>query len=367
EDLDYYKRQYEQLEADLAEFQASSKELEEQLERDVEAAEKKERRLKQQVETLTFEVEEWKGKYQKSKAEANQALNALQKEVTELREARRAVEMRLRDTEVANDDYERQARHTESSLEDLESKCNVAIERSVLLDGELKLSERDREALRIDNQRLRDELGDLRVENDITLDKLRLANRTVERLRSRNITQLSVNLRPRSPASEMSGLTSPTASTPPPKSDSMSEAPTPPSPPLSDVAPAAAKTPSQPRPATLTRSVVQTTPRPAAFHGQRVTRRPPNPSASHCSTFSGPSVAEDGLPRSDSLYQIKQLRGRMQRIEERLQSARSKLPASRTPVTSPVAVSRADSIVPSSVTVRSKPSLSSTKSSVTGS
>ena len=60
EQLDWYKAQYASLEADLADFQTSSKDLEEQLERDVEVAEKNERKWKEQVEKLKFEVEEWK-------------------------------------------------------------------------------------------------------------------------------------------------------------------------------------------------------------------------------------------------------------------------------------------------------------------
>lgn len=56
----YYKTQYEQLESELADFQASSRELEAELEKDVEAAEKRERALKEKVESLRFEVDEWK-------------------------------------------------------------------------------------------------------------------------------------------------------------------------------------------------------------------------------------------------------------------------------------------------------------------
>ena len=60
EALAFYKTQYEQLETELAEFQASSRELESELERDVEEAEKKERQLREKVEALGYEVEEWK-------------------------------------------------------------------------------------------------------------------------------------------------------------------------------------------------------------------------------------------------------------------------------------------------------------------
>jgi multidrug resistance efflux pump len=60
EELAYYKAQYAQMEADLQDFQASSRELEQELERDIEASEKRERHLKEKLEKLGFEVEEWK-------------------------------------------------------------------------------------------------------------------------------------------------------------------------------------------------------------------------------------------------------------------------------------------------------------------
>lgn len=60
EEVAYYKSQYEQVELELQEFQASSKELEAELERDIEESERKERRLREKAESLQFEVEEWK-------------------------------------------------------------------------------------------------------------------------------------------------------------------------------------------------------------------------------------------------------------------------------------------------------------------
>jgi predicted nucleic acid-binding Zn-ribbon protein len=58
--LAWYKAQYEVLESELSEFQASSKELEAELEKDLEAADKRERALRQKAEDLKYEVEEWK-------------------------------------------------------------------------------------------------------------------------------------------------------------------------------------------------------------------------------------------------------------------------------------------------------------------
>lgn len=56
----YYKAQYEALEAELLEFQASSRELEAELEKDIDASEKRERKLKEKIEGLKYESEEWK-------------------------------------------------------------------------------------------------------------------------------------------------------------------------------------------------------------------------------------------------------------------------------------------------------------------
>ncbi|KAK4973569.1 NADH:ubiquinone oxidoreductase [Elasticomyces elasticus] len=396
QELDFYKSQYTQLEADLSDFQASSKELEEQLERDIEAAEKNERKLKEQVEKLTFEVEEWKGKYKLAKQEANSAQTVLQKEVTTLREKVRGLEGRLRDVEVVNDDYERLQRNTEASHEDLEAKLNVAIERGVMQEEDIRAGELEREALRIETQRLRDELGDLRVESEINGEKLRLAESSVERLRTtRKPSPLAVeNLRARSPAgSEGSGRsgitpssTSTTASTPPPTSKSgISEdgTGTPPSPPLSDAPVQHAK--AEPKTSVSRRSLLPdntaATPRPSLYgprsaaptnkhhtrgpsiasstgtsssvlvggDSAKAMRPPPSKPKRPSTTTTG-----EGLPRSDSLYQIKALRGRMQKIEERVHSARSKLPppGTRTPTKSPRPVEGGERLLPGSVTMR---------------
>lgn len=58
--LAHYKKQYEQLESELADFQASSRELEVELEKEIEASEKRERQLKEKVDNLRYEVDEWK-------------------------------------------------------------------------------------------------------------------------------------------------------------------------------------------------------------------------------------------------------------------------------------------------------------------
>lgn len=56
----YYKSQYEQLEAELADFQTSSRELEAELEKDIDASEKRERQLREKLESAAYGTEEWK-------------------------------------------------------------------------------------------------------------------------------------------------------------------------------------------------------------------------------------------------------------------------------------------------------------------
>ncbi|KAL8885728.1 MAG: hypothetical protein Q9215_006465 [Flavoplaca cf. flavocitrina] len=374
-DPSYYKAQYEQLEAELADFQASSRELESELERDIEAAEKRERQLQEKIESLGYEAEEWKTKYKQSKTEANNVQNSLQKEITALRETNRAMQLKLRDIEVANDDFERQARHTTSSLEDLESKYNVSIERGVMFEEEIKLGENEREALRIETQRLRDELGDLRIEAEIRQDKLRRVEAAAEEpLQHRRSTPAdTANQRPQSAMSERSQPTttsSPTVATPPTKSASstISETPTPPSPPTSDHSVPAVVAPAIQVPKSRT-SIADsnTTPRPQySSKTSRYSRGPSGPMASSHATPSLPrrttlntqanNSQGPGLPKSGSLYQIRGLIGKMQNLEQRVHTARSKLPAPS--VTPPRASPRnggaaAQSQIPATITMRS--------------
>ncbi|KAF2398225.1 hypothetical protein EJ06DRAFT_544329 [Trichodelitschia bisporula] len=379
EELAYYKTQYEQLELELQDFQQSSRELETELEKDIEASEKRERLLKEKVESLGFEVEEWKTKYKQSKSESNTAQNALQKEITTLREQNRNLQFKLRDIEVANDDFERQARHQTSSLEDLESKYNMTIERGVMLEEELKHGDQEREHLRIETQRLRDELSDLKIESEIIQEKLRLAEGAIARHHDRKLPPLAMNtMRPRSPLSEgsMSATTLPSPTTSSPPHPKLIAQATPPSPPLSDASAPPRVNPitparprgtidslTTPRPAQRPRHSrgpsVSMAPRPAPTTAttRPTTKRPPRPSLS----------AAEPLPRSGSLYQIRGLIGKMAQLEARVHTVRSKLPApTSTPPRASPRHGPVGTAIPSSVTVRSarKRTSGSTASSV---
>ncbi|OIW33052.1 hypothetical protein CONLIGDRAFT_627997 [Coniochaeta ligniaria NRRL 30616] len=395
--LAWYKSQYEQLEAELSEFQASSKELEAELEKDLDAADKRERSLQQKAEALNYEVEEWKRKYKESKLEANAAQNALEKEITTLRDANRTLQLTLRDIEVANDDFERQARNTTSSLSDLESKYNVSIERAVMLEEEIKLGEQEREHLRVEAQRLREELSDLKIEAEILQDKMKKQEEREERHLSSISTEITIPESPTFDHSPNSTASSPLILTPPDSkalsaAETLSEAHDPPSPPMSDVsAPLPRKMPAAKTPAPTARKSRlpsadhSITPKPKQFNtsmsstrasgaraattGNAALRTPaPRPS-----TTKPTRSTSHKIPPSNSLTQIRSLTAQMARLEARVQSARSKLPApiATPPRASPrssVIGSAASSTVPSTITIRSrKRTIGSTASSLSSS
>lgn len=373
EAIAYYKAQYESLESELAEFQASSKELEAELEKDIDAAEKRERQLKEKADNLNYEVDEWKTKYKQAKAEANAAQNTLQKEITTLRDTNRTLQMRLRDTEVANDDFERQQRNTESSLEDLESKYSMAIERSVMMEEEVKVGEQEREALRIAAQRLRDELSDLRIEAEIIKERLRKAEANVDHQRKLPLLEtLATSASPRSELSPTTTDSSPSFDTPPGKtvsSSGLSDTHTPPSPPMSEKSSNATKplkTPSMPK--TRMSITSNTTPRPStnSLKPSSYARGPSvsvaagrsTPSTNFRQSMSRPSTVpkrQGGLAQSNSIHHLHNLQGKMQRLTERVHTAKSKLPApiNTPPRPSPRIGPTQASNIPATVTMRS--------------
>jgi hypothetical protein len=301
----------------------------------------------------------------------------LQKEITSLRDTSRTLQLKLRDIEVANDDYERQARNTTSSLEDMESKYNVAIERGVLLEEEMRTGEQEREALRIENQRLRDELSDLKVEAEIVQEKLRhteghgFRRRKPTPLYRSPSTPQSLEIFDRSPGTATS---SPVFATPPAKSSLATSTATPPSPPISESSASLRRsinaTPTFPRSRAAgadpinSRTLLNARTQPRPTHSRTSSlaysnggRSTPSMSISSRASLSRSTAQRPpGLPKSGSLYQIRGLIGKMQTLEERIQSAKSRLPAPSETSSrhgSPRSGSVAgDSPVPSNVTVR---------------
>lgn len=335
------------------------------------------------------ETDNAQAKYRQLKTESNNAQNTLQKEITTLRDANRTYQLKLRDKEVENDDFERQARHKDSSIDDLESKYNVAIERGVLLEEEIRHGEQERENLRIETQRQRDDLANLQIEAEITQRRLQEAEATIERLHTRKPTPLSTeSLRPPSPASEGSTsattVSSPTISTPPPgpKSNASTVQTTPPSPPLSDASAKARRvfiTPAKQRAAEPSQTPMgapparagQTTIRPSrhsrggsvatsfssSTRGARPSFSAPTPVSKPPPRFSSrPSISNNDRPppRTDSLYHMRDLKSKAAKLGERVHRMHSKLPAPTTtpPRASPRSVTLG-SVMPSSVTMRS--------------
>ncbi|TFA98049.1 Nuclear distribution protein [Trichoderma ghanense] len=390
--LAWYKSQYELLESELAEFRESSRELEQELEKDIERAEKQERILKEKADALRFEVEEWKRKYKDSKAETIAAQASLEKEITTLREANRTLTLKLRDSEVANDDFERQARNTTSSLEDMESKFNQAVERGVLMEEEIRMGEQEREALRIESQRLREELSELKIEAEMMQDKIKKYESRHSTISSDISLLGSPTFDKNADASVDSAASSPLITTPPEITKSLGEPTTelldPPSPPMSDAsaqmsrAPARIRTPntapmrrarlpsvdagSRARgttSATGTRVVTGGRPSISSIGSANVaggsnSGGAPLRTPGHRSTVSRSSNYK--IPASNSLSHIRLLTAQMQRLEARVHSVRSKLPApSSGGSTPPRPVSRppvlaAPPSAPTSLTVRSR-------------
>jgi len=377
ESLKFYKTQYEFLEAELADFQTSSKDLEAELERDIEQAEKRERKLKEQAEDLRYQVDEWKEKHKQAKSEAGAAQAVLEREVKTLRQENLTLRQQLRDIEVANDDYEKKQRTTEVSLEDMESKCNQAIERAVILEEEVKIGELERESLRIEAQRLKDEFSDFRIETDIVRKKLEKAEEQLATKRSP--LAIESNVAAASPQSETSPTTTeasgPSFDTPRTKattSSSVSDTPTPPSPPQSDKMPSTPQpftTPVAPKPRlsmTLTNATPRQPPLSARVNGHA---RGSSIAIASRTTQGTPVVRQSlgkgglpvrqsniptGLPKSSSILQLRNLRGKMQNLEERVHKARSKLPAptDTPPRGSPRSGSALSNHIPASVTMR---------------
>jgi NUDE protein len=252
------------------------------------------------------------------------------------------------------------------------------------------MGEQEREALRIENQRLRDDLSDLKVEAEIIQGKLQHAESTLENYRDHKPSPVITDgIRPPSPLSEASTSVTSTSSPsictpPPPKSETSTLQTSPPSPPVSDASGSGGVRrkvePITPMPSKIRSIVPTTTPRPSGLRPPRHSRGPsilaPTPtsrSGSHPITPRIPtsrlSIATQERPAnsSRSLNQIRGLIGRMQKLEERVHTTRSKLPA---PTSTPPRSSPGGSIlttIPSTVTVRSarKRISASTASSIT--
>lgn len=204
-----------------------------------------------------------------------------------------------------------------------------------------------------------------------------------DKLRKRQLTSITTDITaPNSPSladSPTSTASSPMITTPPDTksvstTDTVSETPTPPSPPISEASGSARpviKTPMNPPKSKikLPSGDSSTTPKPTARYPSsnlQSSRGPTAPTSSTRARNATPSLirnakakapATRGLPNSTSLTHIRTLTAQMQRLEQRVQSARSKLPA---PVNTPPrgsprnASAMGQNYMPASVTIRSR-------------
>ena len=304
----------------------------------------------------------------------------------------------------------------EGTVADLEGKWNRAIERNVMMEEEIRIGDQEREQLRIETQRLKGDLSDLRIEADVLRDKLTRAE-----ARGAGQIQLPPLLTsnnsftaPSSPqpfldneSSQLDlGNSSPFVHTPRTVTDSsQGGTPTPPSPPISDRSSATANSSTNPQQGATTSQT--TTPKPFRTplppRGSRI-RAPsgdlsvtPKPSRhghsklndtsmgappSRSARATTPSVSrvrkeemrnkyekalppaphqvqaeKRGLPNSNSLIHMRAITAQMKRLELRVQSAKSKLPEpkSNLAMTEGTATPPPSGLgMPDSITVRSR-------------
>ncbi len=304
-----------------------------------------------------------RGSIEKPRRRPTRRKNTLEKEITKLRDSNRTLQLKLRDIEVANDDFERQARYTTSSLEDLDSKYSMAVERGVMMEEDIRLGEQEREALRVDVQRLREELADVKIEAEILQDKLTKQEArhlsaistdlsVPESPTPRPLSQLHRQLAPHHhPARHQAPRARPPRRPPParPALSARVRRLRPSRPPSAKPGPAPVKTPASSaqaaaplRKSRLPSADHSVTPKPKPFNASTSSRPPPLASPTSSAAVrtpvprpqpaSPPAPPSHKLPPSTSLSHIRSLTAQMQRLEARVQSARSKLPA---PVATP--------------------------------
>ena len=259
------------------------------------------------------------------------------------------------------------------------------------MEEDIKIGEQEREKLRIESQRLREELSDLKIEAEVFQDK-------IKKQEARHLSTISTDFSvPESPTfdknveeSADSTASSPLVTTPPDTkslstADTVSEVHDPPSPPMSDasaplpkVADLSSRTGSAGKGASrktrLPSLDATATPRPKVHQTPRTSSRPRLsgnnvPLRTPANRSNAGRTANHKPPASNSLSHIRTLTAQMQRLEARVQSARSKLPAPThtPPRASPRTSLNGNTQFPSSVTIRSrKRTVGSTTSSVAG-
>lgn len=159
-DVEKLLLQLDEKEAELIEFQESSRALEEELQRCLDSSEKRNRSLEAANDRLQRENEELKEKFSREREELICRVEELTHDLESERSRNKTLSDVIRNLEQMNDDLERSKRALVVTLEDFESKFNSQIEKNVLLESELG----EKSELEAVIQRLKDEARDLRSE-----------------------------------------------------------------------------------------------------------------------------------------------------------------------------------------------------------
>lgn len=161
--IDRLTRRNLELEAELEEFQQSSRDLERELEAQLEQSEKRNSDLTAANNRLTLEVENLKLKLNEVTTSTSDHISELEQDLRVTKETNEQLILEIRELEQSNDALERAQRALAASLEDFESKFNEQIEKNVFLECELG----EKSELEIMIQRLKDEVRDLKQELQI--------------------------------------------------------------------------------------------------------------------------------------------------------------------------------------------------------
>ncbi|XP_029620085.1 nuclear distribution protein nudE-like 1-B isoform X4 [Salmo trutta] len=174
-----YKKNCQEAQEELLEFQEGSRELEAELETQLGQAEDHTRVLHSENSRLKNEVDSLKEKLEQQYAQSYKQINMLEDDLGQTRGIKEQLHKYVRELEQSNDDLERAKRATIVSLEDFEQRLNQAIERNAFLESELD----EKESVLVSVQRLKDEARDLRQELAV-------------RERSTDVTRMSVPTSP---------------------------------------------------------------------------------------------------------------------------------------------------------------------------
>ncbi|XKL67062.1 hypothetical protein PGB90_010482 [Kerria lacca] len=172
EEVEYWKKKYEEFEKEYEEYQQNSQMIEKELETSLEQAEKMNRDLKTKNNHLILENETLKKKYEQEHDDFINQILELEEESKRCLSREENYVKYIRELEQKNDDLERSQRATYMSLAEFEVKLNSAIERNVLLESELD----EKENLKAMVQRLKDETRDLKQEIQVRERELRPDN-----------------------------------------------------------------------------------------------------------------------------------------------------------------------------------------------